>query len=100
MKNLFLNQFTVVYFLLVVITYFLILRGRQDFIVKKKVGFLVLAVVSTLVSTGCLIYFSLITYWWMLICLFNLSILVIIIVDNFITQFLRSLVGVPKQNFF
>lgn len=97
MKDLLLNEFIATYFVLVLLTHFLIQRGRQDFISEKKISFLVLAVASAVLSLGLLVYCSLITYWWMLICLVNTGILAVILVDGILLRAIRSLIGDQKR---
>ena len=97
MKNLLLNEFVASYFILVLLTHFLIRRGRHDFIADKKLSFLVLAVASAVLSLGFLFYCMFITRWWMLICLVNLGILAVVVVDGIVLRGLRSLLSFNKR---
>lgn len=97
MKTLFFKEFVCLYFILVLLTYFLIRRGRHDFISARKLSFLVLAVASAIVSIVFLVYCMFVTHWWMLICLVNLGIVAIIFVDDILLKAVRALLGMSKR---
>lgn len=97
MKALLVNEFVCSYLVLVLLTYFLIRRGRHDFVSRKKLSFLVLAVASAVASLAFLLYCIFITHWWMLICLVNLGILAVIFVDDILLNVVRSLFGISKR---
>jgi uncharacterized membrane protein len=97
MKDLLFNEFIAVYFILVLLTHFLIRRGRRDFITTRKISFLILAVTSAVASVAFLFYCILITHWWMLICLVNMSILAVIFIDGILLKLIRSLLSAYKR---
>jgi hypothetical protein len=96
MKSVLFNQFSVVFFLLVLLTHVLTMIGRYGFLTKKKIGFLMPAVLSAFATIIFLGWYGFSTYWWTVICLFNLSILLLIAFDMLMNKLSRSLLHLTR----
>ena len=96
MKQFLLNQFPVIFFLLLLLTHILTRIGRYGYFTRNKVGFLVPAVLSALATIVFLGWYGLATQWWTVICLFNLSILLLIANDMLLVWLSRSLLNLSR----
>jgi hypothetical protein len=96
MKNILFGQFPLIFSVLLLLTHSLIRIGRYGFLTRNNIGFLLPAALSSVATVILMAWYGLSTHWWNAICLFNLSILLLIAIDLAVGELGRSFRGDAK----